>query len=110
MLAFTTKVLYVHKSLIEQDKIECVFLDSLKFIVFKFSIKNLWFSHLNVMQLFNADAKAFKFFAHENIKKMLSKVTYFMAQSEIFITANQPKTSPNSIFCSIKTTHRKTYL
>ena len=49
------------------------------------------------MQLFSADVTAFKFFAHENIKKLLSKVAYFMVQSEIFITANQAKTMPAKI-------------
>ena len=50
------------------------------------------------------------FFALENIKKMPSKVAYFTAQSEIFSTANQPKTSPNIIFCSIKMAHRGIYI
>ena len=46
--------------------------------------------------------------AHENIKKLPSKVAYFMAKSEIFSTANLPKTSPNLKFCSIKIAHHAT--
>ena len=49
------------------------------------------------------------FFAHENIKKLPSKVAYFKAQSQIFSTAKRPKISPNIIFCSIKMAHRWTY-
>ena len=58
-----TKVI-VHKlrgevSLVEQDTIECVSVDYVKFI-FKFSSKYLWFSHLYLMQLFSADATILK--------------------------------------------------
>ena len=35
-------------------------------------------------------------------------VVYFMAQFEIFSTANPPKTSQNIILCAIKMAHRMT--
>ena len=41
---------------------------------------------------------------------MLSEAAYFTAQSEIFSTANWPKTSPNLIFSSIKMNIRRTYI
>ena len=50
------------------------------------------------------------FFAHENIKKLPSKVAYFTVQSEIFSAANWPKTSPNLKLYSIKMAHRGTYM
>ena len=43
------------------------------------------------------------FLGHEN-----KYVIYFMAQFEIFSTANPPKTSQNIILCAIKMAHRMT--
>ena len=58
----TGKVI-IHKSrgevsLVEQDTIECVSVAYLKFI-FKFSGKNLWFSHLYSILLFSGNATKF---------------------------------------------------
>ena len=49
------------------------------------------------MQFFSADTTIFTkkfptFFAHENIKKLPSKLAYFTARSEIFSAVNLPKT------------------
>jgi hypothetical protein len=61
------------------------------------------------MQLFSADTQILKKNAHENIKKLPSKVAH--NQPNFFIsTANRPKTSPNLNFCSIKNAHRATYV
>ena len=66
------------------------------------------------MQLFSEDATEFKKKnfknAHENIKKVPSKVAYFTAQSKNFSTANWPKTSHHFILCSIKMAHRGTFI
>ena len=61
------------------------------------------------MQFSTADATLPKKNNHKKIKTMPSEVAYFNTQSEIFSTANRPKTSPNLIFCFIKMTHRATY-
>jgi hypothetical protein len=47
-------------------------------------------------------------FARENIKKLPSK--YFCSIAENFSTCNRPKTSPNIKFCTIKMSHRATYI
>ena len=49
-----------------------------------------------------------KKYTRENVNNLYSKIAYFIAQSEIFITAKLPKTSPNLIFCSMA--HRGTYV
>ena len=55
------------------------------------------------MQLFSADTTLFfiyfLIFALENMKKLLSKIAHNIF---FFSIANQPKTTPNLIFCSIK--------
>ena len=63
------------------------------------------------MQPFCADATIFKkkYFAHENMKKTLSKVAHNWPNF-FFSIANRPKTSPNLNFCSIKIDHRVTYV
>ena len=54
------------------------------------------FSHFNVMQHLSAGVTiSKKCFVYENVKHLPPK----------FSTANQPKTSPNLIFCSIEMAH-----
>ena len=54
------------------------------------------------MQLFIAEATKFLiYFAHENMKKLASKVAHNQP-TFFFSNANQPKSSPNLNCCSIK--------
>ena len=84
----------------------CVlFLGYLKFVFLNFQAKINGFLFTTFKcACYNIEKK----YTRENVNNLYLKIAYFIAQSEIFITAKLPKTSPNLIFCSMA--HRGTYV
>ena len=72
------------------------------------------FFHLHLMQLFSTDITVFSKYYQIyllSLKIWKNKPQKLLNIRPIFFSiANQPKTSPNLNFCSIKTTHRATYI
>ena len=111
---FDQSPLYInHRScgelfLVEQDTIEYVSVAYVKFII---KLKKIIVILCNFLvwavQYFLKRIE--KIFEDENMKKPPSKV-HNRANFFSVPTANQPKMSPNLKFCSIKITHRATYV
>ena len=95
-------------SLIVQDTIENV--SEPKFFLKLFKKKIIFFSFILCQKCFHRLKCFLKiFFAHENMKKLSSKVAHNRPRF-FFSTANPHKTSPNLNFCSLKISHGASYV
>ena len=104
----------IHKS---HGEVSLVEQDIIKYVSYLFKIQNQIFKYLQLhfMQLLSADATTFwmnwkEKIAPANMKKQSSKVAHNRPETIFFSIDNQPKTSPNHNFCSIKIADGATYV
>ena len=73
------------------------------------SYKKRYYATLQCILTLHCFFLIYFFLAHDNVEKLPSKTAHNQYPF-FFITANQPKTSPNLNLCSIEIAHRISYL